>query len=114
MPYISTSTNVKMDLQKEAQLRSRMGKEIGPIVGQDEKWIMCEYSSGSHIWFKCDNLAPCAYLQVKLFGTAEKDMCERMSAALCNIMKEELSVPGDRIYITYSDHAFWGYNGSNF
>ena len=35
-------------------------------------------------------------------------------ATSTNILREELDIDSDRIYVTYEEIGFWGWNGGNF
>ena len=37
-----------------------------------------------------------------------------MTEALTDILREELEIAPDRIYITYQEIGTWGWNGGNF
>lgn len=114
MPYINVKTTEKISAEKETALKARMGSAIESIPGKNEKWLMCEFEDGCHLWLGGTNDAPTAFVQVKIFGKAHREAYERMSAALCQILDDEMGISPDRVYITYSEYADWGWNGSNF
>ncbi|MCI5621980.1 MAG: phenylpyruvate tautomerase MIF-related protein [Lachnospiraceae bacterium] len=37
-----------------------------------------------------------------------------MTAKICEILADELAIPGDKVYVTYHGVNDWGWNGSNF
>ena len=55
-----------------------------------------------------------AYLEVSLFGTASDAAYDRLTAALSEIVNEELGIDRANIYIKYEEAEHWGWNGSNF
>ena len=58
--------------------------------------------------------APCAICQVKLFGgSATEEDYAALTEALTDILREELDIDSDRIYVTYEEIGFWGWNGGN-
>ena len=71
---------------------------------------MCEFSGCCRLWFKGDNSAPCAYVEVKLLGEAEPCYCEKLTAAICSILSRELSIPADRTYVKFDECKVWGWN----
>ena len=37
-----------------------------------------------------------------------------MTAKICDILQEELGIPGSAVYVTYQGIDDWGWNGRNF
>jgi hypothetical protein len=37
-----------------------------------------------------------------------------MTGAICDMLKKELGLVGDNIYVTYTPIYNWGWNGKNF
>lgn len=113
MPYIHTTTNVGISGKKEQIIKQRMGEAIELIPGKKESWLMLSFQDDAHMYFKGDD-APCAICQVKLYGSAAEDAYEKLTAALTDILCEELDIETDRIYVTYQEIGTWGWNGGNF
>ena len=114
MPYIGTKTTVAISPEKEIVLKEKMGKAIEAIPGKTEAWLMCEFEDNCRIWFKGDNSAPSAYVEVKLLGRAEREYYEKLTAIICDILADELSIPADRTYVKYEECEHWGWNNMNF
>lgn len=114
MPYIGTKTTVRITPEKEEILKKRLGEAISAVPGKSEKWLMCEFTDNCRLWFAGDNSKPAAYVNVKVFGGADSHACEKLTGIICDILGEELSVPSDRVYVTYSAFDDWGWNGTNF
>ena len=66
------------------------------------------------LWMAGAKLEKGAYVSVSLFGNASSDSYDKMTARICEILEEELSIPGDKVYVTYHGVNDWGWNGSNF
>ena len=105
MPYIETTSNVSIPGRKEQVIKDRMGDAIEKIPGKTESWLMLSFRDNAAMYFKGTD-APCAICQVKLFGGSAT---EEDYAAL----REELDIDSDRIYVTYEEIGFWGWNGGN-
>ena len=114
MPYIGTHVSVKISEEKETALKEKLGKAIEAIPGKTEAWLMCEFFDSCRLWFKGDASAPAAYVEVKLLGTAQPEYYEKLTAIVCSIMEEELSIPADRTYVKYEECKYWGWNNINF
>ncbi|MBQ3484608.1 MAG: hypothetical protein IJA77_03780 [Clostridia bacterium] len=113
MPYIATSTNVSISGRRKESIKERMGKAIEIIPGKTEGWLMLSFRDNVSMFFKGED-APCAICQVKLFGSADEEAYEELTEELTDILREELDIDPDRIYITYEEIGVWGWNGGNF
>lgn len=110
MPYIGTRATVKITPEKEIAIKERLGKAIELLPGKTEAWLMCEFSDCCRLWFKGDNSAPSAYVEVKLLGKAAPESCTALTAAICNILSDELAIPADRTYVKFEECDIWGWN----
>ena len=114
MPNIATKVSVEISPEKEVVLKEKLGKAISLLRGKSEAWLMLSFEDNCRIWFKGDNSAPAAYVEVKLLGRAEREYYEKLTAIICDILAEELSVPADRTYVKYEECEHWGWNNMNF
>lgn len=113
MPYIETTANIAIPSVKEKAIKERMGKAIELIPGKSERWLMLSFRGGASMYFQGSD-APCAICHVKLFGAGTEDAYSKLTAALSDILREELSLDASRIYVTYEEIGTWGWNGGNF
>lgn len=113
MPYIATSTNVSISSRKKEAIKERMGQAIEIIPGKTEGWLMLSFRDNVSMFFKGED-DPCAICQVKLFGSASEENYEKLTEELTDIIRDELDIDPDRIYITYEEIGVWGWNGGNF
>lgn len=110
MPYIRTSTNVKIDEEKLNIIKSKYGEAIR-VMGKSEDWLMLEFVDNSTMYFK-GNSNPVAFIDVKVLGSVNGS--NEMTRELTNIISSELGILPNNIYISYQGYSDWGYNGSNF
>ena len=89
-----------------------MGKAIELIPGKSESWLMLSFRDNVPMYFKGED-DPCAIMQVKLFGTADEQAYAELTEALTDIIREELDIDPDRIYVAYEEINTWGWNGGN-
>lgn len=108
MPFIRTSTNIKIDDEKLNNLKTRYGRAIN-IMGKTEDWLMLEFSDNNNMYFKGEN-NPVAFVDVKVLGSVNNS--NDMTKELTNIINEELGI--NNVYIAYQGYSDWGYNGNNF
>ena len=114
MPFIDTKTNVRLTEEKEAIIKAKLGEAITLFPGKTEYWLMLNFDDSCHMWFRGYNNFPQAMVEVKLFGNAEADLCQSMTAAVCKIFEEELGIRPEHTYVNYSFFDVWGWNGENF
>ena len=112
MPYIATTSNVSISSRKKEAIKERMGQAIELIPGKAESWLMLSFRDNVHMYFKGDD-EPCAIMQVKHFGAADEDAYANLTEALTDIIREELDIDPDRIYVAYEEINTWGWNGGN-
>ncbi len=112
MPYIATTANVAISGRKQEAIKERMGKAIELIPGKTEGWLMLSFRDNADMYFKGED-DPCAICEVKLYGSAEEEDYANLTEALTDILREELDIDPDRIYVTYSEIDTWGWNGGN-
>lgn len=113
MPYIQTRTNIAVSEEKEAAVKEKLGEAIS-LLGKSESWLMVEFEENCHLYFRGEKASPLAFVDIRLFGKAGRDAYAKMTARVTEIIEEELSIPGDSIYVQYQEVDHWGYNGNNF
>lgn len=114
MPFINLKTTEKITDSIKEELTALLGKAITIIPGKSERWLMLNFEGERQMAFAGDAASPAAFLEVKIFGKARGEDYEKLTAILCDTVKEKLSVPKDRIYIKYEEVSDWGWNGANF
>lgn len=113
MPYIAMQTSTAIPPEKEAAIKTQLGKAI-ELLGKTERWLMLSFADDCRLWFQGDQARPSAFVVVKLFGRASEAAYANMTAEVTRILAEELMLDPDRIYVQYEEVSHWGWNGSNF
>lgn len=114
MPYISTKTNVAITKEKETAIKDKLGKAIESIPGKSERWLMLSFEDNCSLYFQGKSDSGIAFVEVKLFGSASNSAYDKLTAAITDILKEELGLVPSQVYVTYEEVSHWGYNGTNF
>lgn len=114
MPYIGTRTTEKLTEEKKAALAKRFGAAITAVPGKSEAHLMLSFDGEKTMYFGGKTGEPMAFVEVKLFGKSDREHLTELTKLICDILKEELSVPGNNVYVKYEEVAHWGWNGSNF
>lgn len=113
MPYIKTTTNVKIPAPTYECLKAEFAEAIELFPGKSEAWLMVAFEDETPMYFK-GSPDPCAMVEVNLFGSVQPAAADAMSARVCAFLGEELGIDPARIYIKYSGTENWGWNGHNF
>lgn len=114
MPFINSKISVKVTKEKEQIVKEKLGKAIELIPGKTEEWLMVGFEDNYKLYFKGETLEKGAFVDVKIFGKASKQSYDNLTKAICDIFNEELTIPADKIYITYKEVETWGWNNRNF
>ena len=113
MPYINTKTNVEISKAQEKNIKTKLGKAVG-LLSKPESYLMVNMEDNCRLYFAGDGDKPAAFVEIRLFGRASERAYDQMTAAVTDIIKDELGVPANRIYVQYEEVPHWGYAGSNF
>jgi len=114
MPFINSKVTVKMTEDKKEAVKKRLGEAISIIPGKSENWLMVGFEDGYDLYFQGNKDGETAFVEVKVYGSADRSVYDRMTPVISTILNEELGIPQNRIYIKYEEVANWGWNGSNF
>lgn len=113
MPYIQLRTSKEITREKEKLIKERLGESI-ELIGKTEEWLMVEFVSNAHLYFRGEENISGAYVEVKIFGTCDNRCYQEFTKQVCQILNEELGLKPENIYISYGEYHNWGWNGSNF
>lgn len=113
MPFINSKVSVTLSDEKEKLLKEKLGKAIALIPGKSEAWLMTGFEDDYHLYFKGDNSAPMAFVEVRVFGKENPSAFHALTGEICKIFNEVLGISPDHIYVEYEAVANWGWNGGN-
>lgn len=113
MPFINTKVTTEITFEKEEILKAKLGKALS-LIGKPEAYLMLQFEENCRLWFAGTNDEDAAYVEVALLHSAPKASYEKLTAEICNILSEELSIPSDRIYVKFSETEFWGWDSRMF
>ena len=113
MPFIDVKTNTQVANDNELALKEALGRAIAILPGKSERWLMLEIKDGCRMYFHGDD-APCAMVQVQVFGKIDAKKCEELTAEVCRIMQDVLDIPVDSTYVKYEEVSLWGWSSQNF
>ncbi len=114
MPYIEIKTTKKVADEKAEIIKCAMGKAIECFPGKTEQWLMVAVNDGLRMWMAGDDSDDSALVDVCLLGSVDKAGSEKMTVMICDVLKKELEIAPERIYVKYSGYENWGWNNMNF
>ena len=117
MPLLSLFTSSEGPPPGErAVLLGRLSGLLARELGKPEGYVMVALQPRAEMSFAGKADAPACYAELKNVGTLGPARVEELSRLLCDELARGLKVPGDRIYIefTNADGSLWGWNGGTF
>ncbi len=114
MPYIRTTVSNTISDAARDSLKKKLGEAIALIPGKSEAWLMLAFEDNMKMYFKGECTEEYAYVEVSLFGSTSDAAYERLTAAISEIINEELGINRANIYVKYEEAEHWGWNGTNF
>ena len=113
MPFIDSKITLKLTAEQKERVKARFGKAVSALH-KGESYLMVGFEDGYDLYFAGKKLEKGAYVSVSLYGSASSSDYEKMTGLVCDILKEELGIPANAVYVTYHPVSDWGWNGSNF
>ena len=113
MPLIDAKVTVKATDRQKEDIKSAFGRLIGTL-NKPESYLMVGIQDSCDLWFGGKKLDKGAYVAVSLLGDAPKASYDKLTGQICDLMSEELGIPGEAVYVTYHPVSDWGWNGKNF
>ena len=114
MPFIGSKVTVKISKEKEEIIKKKLGEAIQLIPGKSETFLMVGFEDEYSLYLGGEKLEKGAFVEIKIFGKANKDDYAKLTAEICKIYEEELGIPQNKIYVKYEEVENWGWNGRNF
>lgn len=113
MPYLQITTNIPVSDHTADVIQQQMGYAISSLKGKSEQWLAMRIEDDARMWF-AGNDDPFIMTQVAIYGSADLEDYEMLTARITDILESTLDVSPERIYVKYSETDSWGWNGRNF
>lgn len=113
MPFIDSKITGVVSGKEKETIKRRLGEAVS-ILGKTENFLMVGFDDNYDLYMGGEQLNKGVFVSVALFGNASADAYNQMTKAICDIYEEELGIPGDKVYVTYTGVKDWGWNGKNF
>ena len=113
MPFIDSKVTLKISMRQKEEIKSELGKLI-ETLNKSETYLMVHIEDACDLWLGGEKLEKGAYVAVSLYGDAPKELYDRMTGRICELMNRKLGIPGNAVCVTYHPVSDWGWNGKNF
>ena len=113
MPFIDSKITVPVTPEKKESIKSKLGQAIS-LLGKTETYLMVGFEDNYDLYLGGNKLEKGAFVSVSLYGNASSSAYDQMTGEICNILADELDIPGRNVYVTYQGIKDWGWNGGNF
>ena len=91
MPFINVKTNIPVSENAQEALKTRLGQAIEAIPGKSEAWLMVGVEPECALWFQGTD-APAALVEVSVYGGAEPDAYDALTARVCELLDAVLDI----------------------
>lgn len=114
MPLIRITTNQAAATEKQAALLSQLSATTASMLGKPESYVMVIFNQQPQMLF-AGSPEPMAYVELKSLGLPENNTAD-YSAQLCALIREQLDILPERVYIEFSapERHMWGWSGRTF
>lgn len=114
MPLIHLITNVAVAPETRESLGARLSQLAAAAIGKPESYMMAVVQDGA---VRHGGAAgPAAFVDVRSISGLGPKVCSALSQEVCALLGEVLRVPGERIYLNFTDvpAGRWGHHGGTF
>ena len=112
MPYINVNTTKKLDGGSKEAIRKKLGELISIIPGKSEDVLMIKFDDDSCIYYSGSLKDSAAYVDIKIHGSASLEQKKELIEGVFAAFKEQLGIYEKDMFITVSEFANWGFQGT--
>lgn len=74
MPFIQSNISMKLSEKQKDKIKEQLGKIISLFPGKSEQWLMVGIQDQFDLYFRGDKKEKAAYIEVKIFGKASREL----------------------------------------
>ena len=114
MPLIKIQLSAPVAAEKKKELIADCSRILAEVTGKPERYVMAVLEAGDFLVAGAPG--PAAFLDVRGIGGLTKPVNARLSRQLCDLLKKDLGIAPERIYLNFTDvpATNWGWNGETF
>ncbi len=114
MPLLTIKTNRAITTGAQKKVLSQASALVATLLEKPERYVMVLLQTEQSLMLAGDP-QPCALLELKSLDLPEEKTTE-FSKSLCEMVKQQLQIPGNRVYIEFSNppRHLWGWDSRTF
>jgi phenylpyruvate tautomerase len=114
MPLLRMSISKKIDENNKSKLLKQLSEIVSECFNKPENYVMIVVEEKAIMM--SGTTEPAAFAVLKSIGGITAKNNKMFSSRLCALLKDQLGIGPDRVYINFSDVAAanWGWNGDTF
>ena len=114
MPLLKLQTSAKIPDNKRDALLKACSRIVTEITGKPEAYVMVTLEQVAGCL--AGDITPLAFADIRGIGGLDKATNARLSASIGALLQDELGIPPDKTYLTFTDVPadHWGWNGRTF
>ena len=114
MPLLKLETTIPLSDEKRKALLVSLSRIVAGTIGKPEQYVMVVVNPAAILMSGKPGEA--AFVDVRSIGGLSDAVNRQLTQNICNLLKDSLDVPPDRIYLNFTDVAAdnWGWNGNTF
>ncbi len=114
MPLLQLNTTVALSEPQRQQLLASLSKITAKAIGKPEQYVMV--AIGPAAILMSGKPGDAAFVDIRSIGGLSGNVNRKLSAEVCQTLKDVLGIPPERVYLNFSDveGPNWGWNGSTF
>ena len=116
MPLIQLFTSCDISTQEEREtLAKKLSKLAATCIGKPEQYVMASVQDKAAMTMGGEPTSA-ALVSVKSIGGLSREVNKKLSAETCQILREELGIADECIYITFEElpATHWGWKADTF
>ena len=107
MPFNGIKTANKLTPSQKLAVKAGMGQAVELIPGKKEEKMMMSIEDGENMFFRGEEKASCAFVQVILKDEAAFED----KAAIFDVLEQEAGIAKDDTYVNIQEYPEWGSRG---
>ena len=114
MPLLKLETTVALSEDNRKTLLFSLSKVVAEAIGKPEQYVMVAVSQAAILM--SGDPGDAAFVDIRSIGGLNGDVNGKLSQQICQLLKDVLGIPPNRIYLNFTDveATNWGWNGSTF
>lgn len=110
MPFIRITTNRKLTLHQEIQIKEELGKLITILPDKKEENLMIHMEDNQIMYFRGDD-EKCMMVSISLYKESPLESKQLFASKLIEMLEKLTSVPASQQYVSFMEYQNWGKQG---